>query len=187
MAQRAGTVRIIAGRWRGRRLRFPDADGLRPTSDRRRETLFNWLGADLSGLRCLDLFAGSGALGFEAASRGAERVILVEASRTAARALERSRSDLDAAAVEVHARPAARYLQGAPDARFDVVFIDPPFVRPGLAAEVLPVLNKHWLAPGARVYIEIDARQDPPAVPAGWHLHREMTGGDAHGLLYVVD
>jgi 16S rRNA (guanine966-N2)-methyltransferase len=185
MAEHSGSVRIITGRWRGRRLRFPAIEGLRPTSDRRRETLFNWLGADLSGQCCLDLFAGSGALGFEAASRGADCVVLVEASRKVARALERSRTDLAADTIAIHTLPAARYLQRPPGS-FDIVFIDPPFARPTLAEEILPVLDGQWLAPGAHVYLEVDARREPPIIPPGWQLHREMTGGDAHGLLYVT-
>src|SRR5215470_13922301 len=116
-------VRVIGGRWRSRLLHFPAAPGLRPTPDRVRETLFNWLGQDLSGLACLDLYAGSGALGFEAASRGAARVVLVERDRVAAAALEKSRAELGAGEVEIVAGDADAYLKRARE-RFDVVFLD---------------------------------------------------------------
>lgn len=181
--RRGNAVRIIAGDWRGRRIHFPAAPGLRPTSDRRRETLFNWLAADLSGARCLDLFAGSGALGFEAASRGAARVVLIEASREVAAALAESAAALDPGRFQtVHAR-ASSYLNRTPES-FDIVFVDPPFAQPRLAAATLARLDGGWLAPGARVYLEIDARGPRPAVPAGWILGREAGAGDARALVY---
>jgi len=180
---RSNTVRIIGGEWRGRRIRFPAAPGLRPTSDRRRETLFNWLAGDLDGAWCLDLFAGSGALGFEAASRGAARVVLVDASREVAAALAASARMLDAERLQViHARM-ARYLNRTPEP-FDLVFMDPPFARPRLAADALRRLGEGWLAPGARVYLELAARGERPRIPESWTLRRETTAGDAHALLY---
>lgn len=179
---RSNAVRIIGGAWRGRRLRFPGAPGLRPTADRRRETLFNWLAGELEGARCLDLFAGSGALGFEAASRGAGRVVLVEASRDVAAALAVGRDRLGAEAVEVvHAR-AARYLERSPEP-FDLVFLDPPFDRPRLAASACDRLMRGWLAHGARVYLELPAHGGSSPLPAGWAVVREAGGGDARGLL----
>lgn len=180
------SVRIIGGDWRGRRLHFPGAPGLRPTSDRRRETLFNWLAPELAGARCLDLFAGSGALGFEAASRGAARVVQVEASREVAAALADSARALAAGGrvQVVHAR-AARYLGRSPEP-FDIVFLDPPFARTGLVAGTCARLEPGWLAPGARVYLELAAHADPPALPPHWSLHRELGGGDARALLYIV-
>lgn len=180
---RSNTVRIIGGEWRGRRLRFPAAPGLRPTADRRRETLFNWLAGDLEGAWCLDLFAGSGALGFEAASRGAARVVLVDASREVTAALAASARVLDPERLQVvHAR-AARYLSRTPEP-FDLVFVDPPFAQPRLAADALRRLGEGWLAPGARVYLELPARAEIPHVPESWSLRREASGGDAHGLLF---
>lgn len=181
--QRSNTVRIIGGAWRGRRIHFPAAPGLRPTSDRRRETLFNWLAGDLEGARCLDLFAGSGALGFEAASRGAAAVVLVEASREVAAELAANARTLDAERLKiVHAR-VANYLNRAPQP-FDLVFIDPPFQQPRLAGDTLQRLSGGWLAPGARVYLELAARGTRPTTPADWQLTREATAGDAHALLY---
>ncbi|HJV94446.1 MAG TPA: 16S rRNA (guanine(966)-N(2))-methyltransferase RsmD, partial [Albitalea sp.] len=120
-----GRLRIIGGRWRGRRLEVPESEGLRPTPDRVRETLFNWLGRDLSGLACLDLFAGSGVLGFEAASRGAARVVMVERERETLEQLRANRAALDALQVEIVPGDAFEYLARGGE-RFDVVFLDPP-------------------------------------------------------------
>lgn len=181
--QRRNAVRIVGGAWRGRRIHFPAAPGLRPTSDRRRETLFNWLSGDLADARCLDLFAGSGALGLEAASRGAASVVLVEAARGVAAALSASARELDEQRLRVVHTPAARYLGREPET-FDVVFIDPPFDQPRLAADALKRLTRGWLAAGARVYLEVAARGPDPGVPGDWQLAREMTAGDAHGRLY---
>lgn len=180
------SIRIIGGEWRGRRIRFPAAPGLRPTSDRRRETLFNWLAPDLPGCRCLDLFAGSGALGFEALSRGADRAVLVEASREVAAALAASARTLAAGdrCRVVHAR-AERFLARAAEP-FDLVFLDPPFARTNLIAGTCSRLDPHWLAPHARIYLELDARAERPRLPPRWRLLREHTGGDAHALLFVT-
>src|SRR6185369_8115241 len=128
-----GTLRVIGGKYRSRLLRVPARPGLRPTPDRVRETLFNWLGQDLSGLACLDLFAGSGALGFESASRGAARVVLVEKDRIALAELERSRLELGASQVEIVRSDALIFLRQK-NARFDVVFLDPPFRQNDLPA-----------------------------------------------------
>src|SRR5580765_3370760 len=122
----AGALRIVGGKYRSRMLRVPARPGLRPTPDRVRETLFNWLGQWLDGLACLDLFAGSGALGFEAASRGAARVVMVESDRAAFAALEATRERIGARAVELVQGDALRYLAQGGE-RFDVVFLDPPF------------------------------------------------------------
>lgn len=180
---RTSTVRIIGGEWRGRRIRFPAAPGVRPTSDRRRETLFNWLARDLEGAWCLDLFAGSGALGFEAASRGAARVVLVDASREVTAALAENARALDPARLKVIHAAMARYLNRTPEP-FDLVFLDPPFARSRLASDAIRRLGAGWLAPGARVYLEVAARVDRPRVPEDWTLTREIASGDAHALLY---
>ena len=126
------SVRIIGGGWRGRRITFPDVPGLRPTPDRVRETLFNWLQHDIAGARCLDLFAGSGALGLEALSRGAKELVFVEQSVAASRALQEQLARLGAERrSQVVEMGAARYLRGAAPA-FDIVFLDPPFGRDAL-------------------------------------------------------
>jgi 16S rRNA (guanine966-N2)-methyltransferase len=174
----AGRLRIIAGEWRSRVIEVPSRPGLRPTPDRVRETLFNWLGQRLDGCACLDLYAGSGALGFEAASRGAARVVMVESDRAALAALRRSRELLGAQRVEVVAGDAAEFLTGG-DARFDVVFLDPPFRQNALPA-LLGALPPR-LAAGARVYLEA---AQPIAVPESWReLQRARAGQVSYQLL----
>ncbi|MFO1197845.1 MAG: 16S rRNA (guanine(966)-N(2))-methyltransferase RsmD [Burkholderiaceae bacterium] len=158
-------VRIIGGAWRRTPLSVPDVDGLRPSPDRVRETLFNWLGQDLTGLRCLDLFAGTGALGLEAASRGAARVVLVERDRRALAAIAQTLARLDAPQVRVEASDALAALERAHAAgdRFDVVFLDPPF-RQGWIERVLPRLGE-LLAHPAWLYLESESALAPD-VPA---------------------
>ena len=174
----SGILRVIGGKYRSRLLRVPARPGLRPTPDRVRETLFNWLGQDLSGRACLDLYAGSGALGFEAASRGAARVVMVENDRVALAALERSRAALQAAQVEIIGGDAAAYLARA-RGRFDVVFLDPPFRQNALLAilEMLPAR----LESDARVYVESDTpvSLDPPWI----ELRRAKAGQVSYQLL----
>lgn len=165
-----GTVRIIAGRLRGSKLPVPERPGLRPTSDRVRETLFNWLQPVLPGARVLDLFAGTGALGFEAASRGAAEVVLVERDPDLARSLRAQAERLKVANLRVDTADALAWLSRPDGRRFDVVFLDPPFAA-GLWQPALAALPP-WLAPGARVYLEGPVTS-PPAWPAGWQLLRE--------------
>src|ERR1700754_1595145 len=150
-SRRDNRVRIIGGEHRGRRIAVADRPGLRPTPDRVRETLFNWLGQRLDDCVCLDLFAGSGALGFEAASRGAARVVMVEHDRAAFRALEEARSTIGLKGVELVHGDAFDYLARA-DNRFDIVFLDPPFGQNAQAAALDRLPRR--LAPAARVYVE---------------------------------
>ena len=174
----AGTLRVIGGKYRSRLLRVPARPGLRPTPDRVRETLFNWLGQDLSGLACLDLYAGSGALGFEAASRGAARVVMVEQDRAALAELERGRAALGAAQVVIVGGDAAAYLARGRE-RFDVVFLDPPF-RQNAVPAILGKLPSR-LEPGARVYVESDS---PVEAPPPWtELKRGRAGQVSYQLL----
>jgi len=176
--EKAGRIRIIAGQYRGRRIAVPSRHDLRPTPDRVRETLFNWLGQDLSGRACLDLFAGSGALGFEAASRGASRVVMVENDRAAIAALHESLEILEARTVELVRGDAFEYLRTAAE-RFDVVFLDPPFRQNALPVllEALPAR----LAPGGRVYVEASA---PCAPDDSWReLKRSRAGQVSYQLL----
>ena len=169
-------VRIIAGSWRGSRLPVANAPGLRPTPDRVRETLFNWLGQDLTGWRCLDAFAGTGALGFEAASRGAQRVLLVEREARLAESLRRVKVRLHADAVEIVCAPALGVLQAQGPASFDLVFLDPPYgqglLGPALAAAARVVVPGGWL------YAE-DA-QPLTDLPVPWRLHRQGRAGRVH-------
>jgi 16S rRNA (guanine966-N2)-methyltransferase len=172
------SVRIIGGAWRGRRVSFPDVPGLRPTPDRVRETLFNWLQHHIPGVRCLDLFAGSGALGLEALSRGAADAVFVEQAADAVRALEQQLTRLGAAARSrvVH-NGAARYLNSG-DGKFGLVFMDPPFGRDALA-EYVPLLDAgDWLEPQALVYLENERKAGPPALPARWELLKSKSAGE---------
>jgi 16S rRNA (guanine966-N2)-methyltransferase len=164
-------VRIVGGAWRSRLIRFPPRKDLRPTPDRVRETLFNWLGQDLTGMVCLDLFAGSGALGFEAASRGARRVVMVEADAVVYRALLESREALGAQNVEPRRAEALEFLR-SDDGAYDVVFLDPPF-KSGLWPRLAPLLPPR-LAPGALVYYEGAA---PADLLPGWQVHRQARAG----------
>lgn len=170
----AGRVRIIGGLWKRSVLRFPAAEELRPTPDRVRETLFNWLGQDLGGLACLDLFAGSGALGFEAASRGAARVVLVERDIGALRAMSANAQRLSASSLEIVPADSLAYLARTTE-RFDVVFLDPPF-RQNVLPEVLGRLSQ-VMKSGSRVYVEAPVPIDAPIQAQGrW---RELKRGRA--------
>ncbi len=177
----ANRVRIIGGQYRRRLLDFPGSGGLRPTPDRVRETLFNWLGQDLPGWTCLDLFAGSGALGFEAASRGAARVVMIERDRAAHQALEKNRAALGAGAVEVVFADALAWLAGSRET-FDLICVDPPFGS-GLAAPALADLVRH-LGPGGLVYVEQAA---PIEAPPGFIIHRSGRAGRSHFALLVEE
>jgi 16S rRNA (guanine(966)-N(2))-methyltransferase RsmD len=174
---RRNSVRIIGGQWRRRLIKFPQADDLRPTPDRMRETLFNWLGQDLTGRTCLDLFAGSGALGFEAASRGAREVVMVERDPAIFRALQASRAALSAGQVELLRADALAFL-GTDARRYHVVFLDPPY-RLALLPRLLPLLPQH-LAAGACVYLESD---ELPPLPAGFAVLRQTRAGQVHSVL----
>jgi 16S rRNA (guanine966-N2)-methyltransferase len=171
-------VRIVGGGWRGRRVHFPDSPGLRPTPDRVRETLFNWLQHSILGTRCLDLFAGSGALGIEALSRGASEVVFVDPEPVVAQALriELERLGGGSRATVVQA-PAARYL-AAPGAPFDGVFLDPPFGRGHLAQYVERLDAGGWVKVGGWVYLEGERAAGPPAIPPGWALVKSKSAGE---------
>jgi len=171
---RPNTVRIIGGLWRSRLIEFPGAADLRPTPDRVRETLFNWLGRDLTGMECLDLFAGSGALGFEALSRGAASVIMVEKDPAALRALRDNAHKLGATGLTVVRGDALEFAGGA-RSRFDIVFVDPPY-RLGMQVAALGLL-RGLLAEGGRVYVESDAAFE---APRGWAVFRRARAGNVH-------
>lgn len=175
------SVRIIGGRYRRRILRFPDSEGLRPTPDRVRETLFNWLGQELDGERCLDLFAGSGALGFEAASRGAGRVVMIERDLKAGGALEKNRAVLGANQVEILRADALAWLANNRET-FDLIFVDPPFDS-GLAGTVLADLACH-LKPGGHAYIE---QETAVVAPPGFIIHRSGRAGRSHFALLIKE
>ncbi|MDE0157215.1 MAG: 16S rRNA (guanine(966)-N(2))-methyltransferase RsmD [Gammaproteobacteria bacterium] len=157
-----GKIRIIGGQWRGRRLPVTDRPGLRPTPDRVRETLFNWLAGSTGGARCLDLFAGTGALGFEALSRGARCAVMVEQNRELARRLQTSKAALAAASAEIFQAEALAWL-GEPRDPFDIVFLDPPFQQDYVKKACALLVNRGHLAPSAYVYTETERGVPSPA------------------------
>lgn len=172
-------LRIVGGVWRGRTLAFPDSAGLRPTPDRVRETLFNWLAPVVAGSRCLDLFAGSGALGFEAASRGAAEVVMVERDAVVTKHLREQQQRLNATQIQVMQAAALSFLAGAPRP-FDIVLLDPPFGQ-ALLQPVLATLAQGWLAPRACIYIEAERALSGDALsawlPEGFALYRSKATG----------
>ncbi|WP_022948078.1 16S rRNA (guanine(966)-N(2))-methyltransferase RsmD [Methylohalobius crimeensis] len=181
---RKNEIRVIAGRWRGRKLVFPPVAGLRPTPGLVRETLFNWLRAEVSGARCLDLFAGSGALGFEAASRGAATVVQVESNLRVLKMLMDNRRKLGAEQIETVRGDVKRFLQRTPDRTFNLVFLDPPFGR-GLVGACCRLLEAGgWLTPDAKIYVEAESELDCPPVPANWERLRHKRVGEAGCHLY---
>lgn len=173
--QAANQVRIIAGCWRGRKLSFAPVAGVRPTPDRVRETLFNWLGPVIRDARCLDLYAGSGALGIEAASRGAASVVLVDSDPQVVARLREQLQLLDASQIEVVQSTVEGWLS-APAEPFDIVFLDPPFRRDLLPACMQALENGGHLAVDARVYIEAESNLHP-VLPANWELTRSKRAG----------
>lgn len=177
------SVRIIAGQWRGSKLTFAPGPDVRPTPDRIRETLFNWLQNETANARCLDLFAGSGALGFEALSRGARQVVFVDEQRDVIRQLNSNAERLRAAGAEIVHCAADHYLTRAPTP-FDIVFLDPPF-RADFTATICSALEANtWLAENSWVYLESPSEREPPQTPIGWHLHRDKLAGAVRYQLF---
>jgi len=181
-ARPPGSVRITGGRWRGRRLSVAEAEGLRPTTDRIRETLFNWLRPRLAGSRVADLFAGTGILGIEALSRGAATALFVERDRRLARAIERGLAGLGAGGCRVLAADAYRLLAGGDAGPFDIVFLDPPYGHGRLGELCTLLAGRGWLADDALVYLEHD-RRAPPELPPGLEVWREKTAGNVRFVL----
>jgi len=170
-------LRIIGGLWRGRKLSFPDVDGLRPTGDRIRETLFNWLAPEIQGARCLDVFAGSGALGIEALSRGASEVLMIERDSKAATQLKLNLEILKATQGRVVNDDAvSKLLKGNQDEPYHIVFVDPPFQLNLWQAMIDALEAGNWLAADATVYIE-SGRDDEYHPPINWQLHRDKHAG----------
>ena len=183
---RPGRLRIVAGKWRSRLLDIADAPGLRPTSERVRETVFNWLAPLIQGARCLDLFAGSGALGFEALSRGAASVVFVDNSGSAIKAIEKSARALEAAGADIHRGDAADYVRNARPASFDIIFLDPPFADDRLDDLCGLIEERGILAPGGRVYLEQDRGQAETPLPDRWRVLKDKTAGNVRYMLVEV-
>jgi 16S rRNA (guanine966-N2)-methyltransferase len=178
-----GKIRIIAGQWRGRKLQVPDKPGLRPTPNRVRETLFNWLAMRLPNSRCLDLFAGSGALGIEAASRGAKSVLLVEKQRDIVQSLRQQVAGFASDNLEIIGADAIQWLKTAATP-FNIVFLDPPYDQPDLLSTSCTLLEQRgWLESRAYIYLETERRFGEPNLPASWQIIRQQIAGQVAGFL----
>lgn len=180
---KAGQIRIIGGQWRGRKLPVPDSPGLRPTTDRVRETLFNWLAPVIYGAKCLDCFAGSGALGFEALSRYAGKSVLLEAEKSIVQQLQKNLSLLKSDNGQIIHTNALNWLD-QPGTPFDVIFLDPPFRCDFLAPTCKLLEEQGWLADEAWIYVEAETEHTHLSIPLNWQLHREKTAGQVAYRLY---
>jgi len=182
-----GRLRIVAGIWRNRFLKVANLEKLRPTSERIRETLFNWLNPDIEYARCLDLFAGTGSLGYEALSRGASTVTFVEKSKLASKFLQDAAKLLEAENLNIINQDAQVYLKSKTDQKYNLVFLDPPF-GDNLLSDVIASLHYgNWLSIGAKIYVELDINQDFPSLPEGWVVtHKKNIGKVCFALLKVI-
>lgn len=180
--QQQNNVRIIAGKWRGRKLEFVDAEGLRPTPDRVRETLFNWLQPVVAGSVCIDCFAGSGALGFEAASRGAKKVTLIETNLVAVTQLKQNKKKLEAENIEIITDSSVGYFQENTH-EADIVFLDPPFASDLLQTTLEIITDKNILKAAGVIYLEYP-ENNQPELPQGWRWYRQKDVGEVgYGLI----
>jgi len=181
-----GRIRIVSGIWRNRFLKVPNIENLRPTSERARETLFNWLNNDISNARCLDLFAGTGSLGFEALSRGALSVTFVEKIKQAAWLITETAKLFGVNDQEVNNQDALSFLRTKNDQLYDIVFLDPPFSH-NILGEVIGLLYQgNWLSKNALIYIELDIDQNLPELPGDWHLsHKKIFSNVCFALIKV--
>ena len=185
--KQSSQLRIIGGEYRGRKLNFPDIQGLRPTPDRIRETLFNWLQFDIIGSHCLDLFAGSGALGFEALSRGASSVTFIDEHTEVISTIKSNIKILGTSNIVCCKADALDYLDHPSHRnKFNIVFCDPPFHQ-GFLPKVVDALTSAILQPGALIYLEMEKGLIIPQLPENWRLHREKTAGQIHAMLFVAE
>ena len=174
---RTSQLRIIAGEWRSRRFTFTEQPGLRPTPDRVRETLFNWLSGRVEGSRCLDPFAGSGALTLEALSRGAAYALACDSSRDVVNTLRGHLQTLDCTHADIQQQDALAFLAGSPEKPYDLVFLDPPFHQGLLAPSCAALEANGWLTANAWIYTESELRPTQLERPSNWSLHREKRAG----------
>ncbi len=181
---RASSIRIIGGEWRSRKLTVPDAPGLRPTPDRVRETLFNWLAPTIQGARVLDAFTGSGALFLEALSRGASTGVAIDANTNAVNNLRRNLAVLQCDDAEVLRVDSLHYLSNKTEQGFDIVLLDPPFHQDLLLSACQLLEDNNWLNKGAWIYTESEQAPSSLGVPSSWRLHREKHTGQVHYALW---
>jgi 16S rRNA (guanine966-N2)-methyltransferase len=181
-----GSLRIIGGQWRSRKLHFKGAEGLRPTSDRIRETLFNWLSPHIHGARCLDLFAGSGALGLEALSRYAAHCDFIDSDRNSCQQIRQQLENLRCPHATVHSKEALAFLSKSAQS-YNIIFLDPPF-HLNLLAPVIATLTKHALKPRTQIYIETASDEALPSLPANWQIDKEKKAGQVvYRLISVTE
>ena len=173
-------LRIIGGQWRGRKLRFADGRGLRPTPDRVRETLFNWLMPYLPGAHCLDLFTGSGALGLEALSRGAAEVVMIDNNAKVISQIQENISILQSSNAKVSQADGIKWLAQPAHQAFDVVFLDPPYEDKVLPECINLLEDGDWLNDEAWIYIELPSKEDVPELPGSWQWHRNKQAGQVN-------
>jgi 16S rRNA (guanine966-N2)-methyltransferase len=177
-------LRIIAGKWRGRKLNFPNVEHLRPTPDRVRETIFNWLQSVIGNARCIDLFSGSGALGFESLSRGADHVTMIEKDTKAVAQLQENVRLLSAIDITQVVRDTAQNFIASCNQEFDIVYLDPPY-QADLWAEIAMLIQQHaLLAKGGYVYLECSSNKGLPVLPPEWQLLKDKTAGDVRYCLF---
>lgn len=182
-----GFIRVIGGKWRGRKLPVLDSNGLRPTTDRVKETLFNWLMPVLQNARCLDCYSGSGSLGFETLSRGAQHTVLLEKNPTVTNQLKKNSQLLKTDNIEIHLTDTLNWLNRPAIQKFDLVFIDPPFHHNLAEATIALLENNGWLKAGAYIYIETELQNNKlfQHIPSNWHLHREKIAGQVYSRLFI--
>ncbi|WP_373079871.1 16S rRNA (guanine(966)-N(2))-methyltransferase RsmD [Zhongshania sp.] len=181
-----GSLRIIGGQWRSRKLHFEGTAGLRPTSDRIRETLFNWLNPTIHGARCLDLFAGSGALGLEALSRYAAHCDFIDTDRNSCQEIRQQLENLRCPHATVHCKDALAFLNKSAQS-YNIIFLDPPF-HMDLLAPVITALASHALKPNTQIYIETANDEALPALPANWQIDKEKKAGQViYRLISVAE
>jgi len=178
-----GNIRIIAGKHRGRKLPVLMSEGLRPTTDRVKETVFNWLMPYVNQSHCLDCFSGAGSLGFEALSRNAKHVSLIELDNKAADQLQQNKALLKADNLAVYQNDAISFLNKTPPTPFDIIFIDPPF-RKGLVEQTISALANGWLTENAIIYIEMESDNDQFTIPENWSLLKEKVAGQVSYRLF---
>ncbi|CAL7961971.1 16S rRNA m(2)G966 methyltransferase [Gammaproteobacteria bacterium] len=184
MQKHTSSLRIIGGKWRSRRISFVSLKGLRPTTDANRETLFNWLAPVISNTNCLDLFAGSGALGFEALSRGAKHVVMVDASTQVISMLKKTAQLLNAEDIDFYSAKIPQALNKIPKQSFDIVFLDPPFHFDLIKPTCEKLVNSGYLAKNAIIYIEVEKELDiKKVIPESWQILCQKTVGQVDSYL----